>query len=75
MADMKEALLTTEEVAERYRISVARVAQLVREGRLTCLRMGDGKTGRLRFRRSDIDAFEERSAAGVPPPACMEVLP
>jgi excisionase family DNA binding protein len=55
------AVLTTQQFAERYGISVRNVEKLLRSGELTAINVGVGrKNKRWRIRQSDIEAFERR---------------
>jgi excisionase family DNA binding protein len=51
-----ETLLTTEDVAEFFRMDVATVRRMIGKRELTAYRVG----GEYRFRRADIDAYLER---------------
>lgn len=53
---MDEQLKTPEQVAEMLQVTKAWVYQLVREGRLTCVKLG---AKCLRFRVEDVNNFVE----------------
>src|SRR6516164_9531755 len=51
-----EPLLTTEDVAEFFRVDVVTIRRMIGKGDLTAYRVG----GEYRFKRADIDAYLER---------------
>jgi len=60
----KEDLLTVDEVAGELRITPRTVRALVNSGRLPAIRVMDNREPRLRFRRSDLDAWLEERMVG-----------
>jgi excisionase family DNA binding protein len=50
------ALMTVSDVAERLRISVSLVYQMVESGKLPVIRIGNGR-GAVRFTNEDIDSY------------------
>lgn len=60
MADGDE-LLTTRQVAEAFRVKRGSVSRWVKDGRLGAVRTPGG---RLRIRRSDVEAFLAQTVAG-----------
>jgi excisionase family DNA binding protein len=69
--DEAGGMINARDVARRYGVLPLTVAKWVREGKLTAFRPGG--TGQLRFRRSDLEAFERgggragRAGDGRPP--------
>jgi hypothetical protein len=59
-----EAVYTTAEVAERYKVRPATVQRWHQQGRLSGFPLGGNKHGRLRFSQSALDAFENGPASG-----------
>ena len=49
--------LTREMAAEYLGVDPSTIYRWARDGRLVYFRLGDGKRGLLRFRRSDLDDF------------------
>lgn len=55
--------LTTEEVAERYKVKPGAVRRMVRLGKIRAVNIGTDGRHIFRFAESDLVAFEEASAA------------
>jgi hypothetical protein len=69
---MSSELLTKRDVMERLRISLQTCDRLRKRGHLPWLNIGSGRKPLVRFRRSDVETFEERvrqSGAGAHPDA------
>jgi excisionase family DNA binding protein len=49
--------MTIGEVADLLRISESTVRSYIRNGKLPCLKLGEGRSAAVRIRRSDIDAL------------------
>ncbi len=56
-----EPRYTTEQVADRYCVTLRTVQRWVREGRLTALNLGGGRLGPYVFRPGDLAEFEAQA--------------
>jgi len=54
-----DVLLTTAQVLDFLQIGRTKLWQLVRDGDIPAFRIGDGRSGPLRFRRSDVVCWLE----------------
>lgn len=59
-SDSIKAYFTREEAAEYLRMSTRNLDELSRMGDIRRAKLGTGKSGGVRFRRIDLDAFVER---------------
>jgi excisionase family DNA binding protein len=62
-----ERRYTSEEVAKIYNVKATTVTRWVREGKITALNIGGGRTGPYAFRPSDLFDFEHRTETGWRP--------
>ena len=62
---LDDALLTTAQVLEFLQIGRTKLWGLVRNGDIPAFRVGDGRNGRLRYRRTDVVRWlEEQRVVG-----------
>lgn len=52
-----QSLMTAKEVAERLNLSLRTVKHYTSEKRLTSIKLDPGKTGAVRYRPEDVEAF------------------
>ena len=55
--------LSPKELQERWRCSRSSVDRIARRARLTRLCLGEGRNGIVRYRRKEVEAFEEKRQA------------
>lgn len=60
--DELEPRYSTEQVAQRYCVTLRTVQRWVREGRITALNLGGGRLGPYVFRPGDLAEFEAAAA-------------
>ena len=61
-------LLTPREVAERLRLSMDTVYELIRDGKLPARNVGAGSSPRWRIHSEDVDAYLTRPSSGPAAP-------
>ena len=67
-------LLTVNEVAERLGISVSLVYQMVESGKLTVLRIGNGR-GTIRFHPEDLESYLNTCRVQATQPETPKIRP
>lgn len=67
---MTQQMMTTEELAERWRMAVKSISNWRVQGRgPRWIKLGDGRNGKVLYRLEDIEAFEIEAARRAGEPA------